>query len=105
MPKKIPSWAELMHSTSVINKTRKDLLYKKKFFKQSQSYLTDPNMLKAAIWNYAVEPVKTWSCPHCNLSIQCPKQWILQHIKTHERNPEDRKENHIVENKINPYFY
>ncbi len=102
---KIPTWSELMHSTRVINQTKKDLLNKNFFRNESLSYLTDPNMLKAAIYNYSVEPIKTWGCPICQIAIKGPKAWMLQHIKNHEKNPRERKENEVIENKVNPYFY
>lgn len=101
---KVPTWAELMYSTRVITQTKNDMLRKNMFLPHTKQYLTDPNMLKAAIYNYAVEPMKIYSCPVCGISIKCPKQWAINHTKTHNENKKDRKENEIIESKLNPYF-
>lgn len=101
----IPSFKQLRNSAATINQTSKDLIRKKLIPEHTLTYFQDKNMLKAAAYNYAVEPIKTWGCPVCGLAIKCPKAWIIQHIKIHERNPEDRKENHVFESKLNPYFY
>ena len=100
-----PTFRELQESARIIKQTSKDLIRKNLVPKHTLSYFQDKNMLKAATWNYAVEPIKTWGCPLCSLAIKCPKAWMIQHIKSHEKNPLDRKENEIIENKINPYFY
>ena len=100
-----PTLRELQESARIIKQTSKDLIRKNLIPKHTLSYFQDKNMLKAAAWNYATEPIKTWSCPKCMLAIKCPKAWIIQHIKGHEKNPLDRKENEIIENKINPYSY
>ena len=75
------------------------------FLPHTKQYLTDPNMLKAAIYNYALEPIKQYYCRECGITIHCPKQWIINHTKIHKENQKDRKENEIVETKLNPYFY
>lgn len=101
----IPSYNQIAHSARILKQTSRDMVRKKLVPQHTLSYLQDKNMLKAASYNYATEIIKTWGCPVCGLSIKCPKAWIIQHIKIHERRPEDRKENHIIENKVNPYFY
>lgn len=100
----IPTFDELLANTKVINQTKNDLLRKNLFPKHSLSYLTDPNMLKSAIYNYSVEPIRTWGCPICAIAIKGPKAWMIQHIKVHQQNKEI-KENEVRESKINPYFY
>jgi len=101
---KIPTFNDLLRSTKIINQTRKDLLRKGYFPKYAESYLTDPNMLKAAIYNYTMEPMKSYRCPRCAITIKCPREWIHQHIKMHDINKEKR-ENEPRENSINPYSY
>lgn len=101
----IPTFKELANSANILKSTSKDLIRKKLIPAQSMIYLQDKDMLKSASWNYAIEPIKTWGCPVCGLSIKCPKKWIIQHIKIHERNPDARKENEYFESKVNPYFY
>lgn len=102
---KTPTLAELQYSARTLKQTSKDLIYKKLVPEHTLSYFTDKAMLKQATWNYSVEPTKTWGCPVCGLGIRCPKAWIIQHIKTHERRPTERKEGDIIENKVNPYRY
>ena len=101
----IPTFQELAHSARILKQTSRDLINKKLVPEHTMTYLKDKNMLKAAAYNYATEIIKTYGCPHCGLTIKCPKQWILQHVKIHERNPDARKENTYFESKVNPYFY
>lgn len=101
----IPSFNQIANSARILKQTSRDLINKKLVPDHTLAYFKDKNMLKAASYNYAKELIKTYGCPVCGLNIKCPKAWIIQHIKTHEKNPEDRKENHIFESKINPYFY
>ena len=101
----IPTYQQIANSARIIKQTSKDLVRKNLVPKHTLSYFQDKNMLKAAAYNYAAEPIKTWGCPVCGLAIKCPKTWIIQHIKTHEKNPDARKENEYFESKVNPYFY
>lgn len=101
----IPTLNQIKYSARTLKQTSQDLVRKNLVPQHTLSYFKDKNMLKAASYNYATELIKTWGCPICGLSIKCPKAWIIQHIKIHERNPLDRKENHIFESKVNPYFY
>lgn len=99
----IPSFNQITHSAKILKQTSQDLVRKNLVPKHTLSYFQDKNMLKAASYGYATEIIKTWSCPVCNLSIKCPKKWIIQHIKIHETR--ERKENEVFESKLNPYFY
>ena len=101
----IPTFNQIAQSARILKQTSRDLINKKLVPDHTLSYLKDKNMLKAASYNYAKELIKTYGCPICGLSIRCPKAWIIQHIKIHERNPMDRKEGDIFVSKINPYFY
>lgn len=100
-----PSFNQIAQSARILKKTSNDLVRKNLIPKHTFSYFQDKNMLKAASYNYAAEIIKTWGCPVCGLSIKCPKAWIIQHIKVHEKRPTERKENEIFESKVNPYFY
>lgn len=101
---KIPSYRDLLQSTRIINQTRKDLLNKNLMPQRAKRHLTDPNMLKAAIYNYSIEAVKSYRCPVCAITIKCPKEWMIQHTKLHHEN-RGLKDNEPHESKINPYFY
>ena len=100
-----PTYQQIAQAANIIKQTSKDLVRKNLVPKHTLTYFQDKNMLKAAAYNYAVEPIKTWGCPLCGLAIKCPKAWMIQHIKVHEKNPLERKENEIFESKVNPYFY
>ena len=101
----IPSYNQIAHSARILKQTSRDLINKKLVPEHTLTYLKDKNMLKAAAYNYATEIIKTYGCPICGLTIKCPKAWIIQHTKIHERRPTERKEGDIFESKINPYFY
>lgn len=95
----------LQESARILEQTKKDLINKKHFPKYAMQYLTDPQMLNAAIHNYVLEQVKQWQCPVCQITIKAPKQWMIQHLHSHKVFFKDRKENEVIEHKVNPYFY
>jgi|APGre2960657505_1045072.scaffolds.fasta_scaffold339230_2 hypothetical protein len=99
----IPTFSQLTYSARILNQTRKDLLNKKMFNPNAEIYLQDQQMLKAATWNYATEPIKEYSCPRCSLTIKCPRAWIVQHTKTHF-DIMARKENEVFVDKVQTYF-
>ena len=88
----------------IIQQTAKDMLNKNVVNDHSKMYLKDPQMINQAVQAYSTELIKEYSCPECNLTIKCPKQWIVLHFqkcaKVHLR-----KENEIIQSKVNPYGY
>jgi hypothetical protein len=88
----------------IIEQTAKDMLNKNLVYDQAKMYLKDPSMIKQAIKAYDTELIKEYSCPNCNLTIKCPKKWIILHFqkcsKVHKR-----KENETIQSKVNPYGY
>ena len=101
----IPTFYEIAQSAKILKQTSQDLINKKLIPEYALTFLKDKNMLKAAAYNYAKEIIKSYGCPICGLTIKCPKKWIVQHIKIHERNPLERKDGDVFESKLNPYFY
>ena len=69
----------------------------------AKSYLTDPSMVKSALKEWDGSPCKSYRCPECGITINGPKTWIIQHVKTHH-NKTESKDNELKETKINPYW-
>lgn len=91
-----------------LQKTANALINKNLVPEHTLSYFKDPNMLQAATINYINEPIKEYKCPNCQISVRCPKAWIIQHVKQCTKaHPyfEKRKDNELLEGKLQPYFY
>jgi hypothetical protein len=88
----------------IIKQTAKDMLNKNQVYDHAKMYLKDPNMLKQAVKSYSTELIKEYSCPNCNLTIKCPKKWIILHFQKCS-SVHKRKENEIIQSKLNPYGY
>lgn len=93
------------HANKIIKQTAKDLLSKNLIPQHTKGAFMDVTAIKQATLNYMKEPIKSYTCPVCMLTIKCPRAWIRQHVKSHERRPEERKENETFESRVNPYFY
>ena len=89
---------------AIIQQTAKDILNKNLVTEKDKLYLTDPNMINQAIRAYDVELIKEYSCPNCNLTIKCPKKWIILHFQKCSQ-VHKRKENETIQSKVNPYGY
>src|SRR5690242_7882485 len=83
--------------------TAKDMIRKNyldpRFAKMLES---DPQIQAQSLFNYGKEIFSHYTCPHCQLTIHCPKEWMKHHIKTHFK-PDTKKENEIQMAKIHPY--
>ena len=88
----------------IINQTAKDMLNKNLVYDHAKMYLNDPHMINQAVKSYSTELIKEYSCPNCNLTIKCPKKWIMLHFQKCSQ-VHKRKENEIIQSKVNPYGY
>ena len=61
-----------------------------------------PEAFHAAVHNYIMEPIKQYTCPVCQITIKCPREWIRAHHKNHFKR--DRKDNEQLISKMHPYY-
>ncbi len=98
--------AKIIRKTNeqIIKQTAKDMLRKNLVADHAKMYLKNPSMLNQAVKSYSTELIKEYSCPNCNLTIKCPKKWIILHFQKCSQ-VHKRKENEIIQSKVNPYGY
>ncbi len=87
---------------SLIMQNAKDLLNKGLILDNAKSYLTDPNMLKAAVHNSLKDKFGSYVCPHCGIEIK-NKKWAILHKKWHDSKSETRQ-NEAKISKLRPYI-
>ena len=90
---------------AIIQQTAKDILRKNLVTEQDKLFLTDPRMLNQAIHAYDIELIKEYSCPNCNLTIKCPKKWIILHHNHCRKVKEKQKEGGTIQTNFKPYGY
>jgi len=97
--------AELIYNQKLLQQTAKDLINKNYLPERFAYHLKkDPQIWQASMHNFFMEPFKEFFCPHCQISIKAPKEWVKQHIKTHFRD-DSKKENEMLIAKVNPYRF
>lgn len=89
----------------ILKATAKALINKKQIPQYAMGLLTDPTCFNSAVLNYEREPIKEYSCPNCNLTIKCPREWIRAHHKKCTNAANKIKENEQLISKFNPYWY
>lgn len=90
---------------AIIQQTAKDILNKNLVTEKDKLFLTDPNMINQAIHEYNTELIKEYSCPNCNLTIKCPKKWIILHHNQCKKVKDKMKENEMIKSNFKPYGY
>jgi hypothetical protein len=90
---------------AIIQQTAKDILNKNLVTEKDKLFLTDPNMIKQAIHAYDTELIKEYSCPNCNLTIKCPKKWIILHHNHCKKVKDKQKMNEVIQTNFKPYGY
>jgi len=86
---------------SLIMQNAKDLLNKGLILDNAKAYLTDPNMLNAAVHNSLKDSFGSYVCPDCGIEIK-NKKWAMLHKKYHDAKREF-KENEAKITKLRPY--
>ena len=92
-------------SRAIVQQTAKDILIKKLISDKDKMFLTDPQMMNQAIHAYQTELIKEYSCPHCGLTIKCPKKWIILHHNFCRKVKEKQKDNESIQTNFKPYGY
>ena len=89
----------------IIEQTAKDMLNKNLVYDQAKMYLKNPSMIKQAIKAYDTELIKEYSSPNCNLTIKCPKKWIILHHNHCKKVKDKQKMNEVIQTNFKPYGY
>lgn len=103
--KQNPNYKKLAeyYGKSILSQTAKDMV-RKNYLPEvfGRRLLADPMLQGQSLYNYTRETFGEYSCPHCALTIKCPKEWIKQHIKTHFKR--EKKENEMQLAEVKPYY-
>ena len=88
--------------SSDLGQIRDDLIRKKLVPKYSQIEMFDPKVLQTQLHAHYQTGITSYVCPECQIEIRAPKQWMINHIKTHKMTQEKR-ENEVKWHKVHPY--
>jgi len=89
-------------SVSELFTIRRDLIRKNLVPKYSQYLMFDPQVLRTQLKAHIQTGITSYVCPRCQIEIKAPKQWMIEHIKTHKATQEIR-ENEIRWHKVRAY--
>lgn len=84
----------------ILNQNAKDLINKKLIPDYTIGHF-DPQTLNTNFANWMISGVSNYKCKKCGIVIHGPKDWIVQHIKTHFKSEARENEEETVE--VNPY--